>query len=125
MPPVNILLVEDNRLLRWSVTSSLQREGCRVTATKSADEAIALAATARFDILITDWHLTSGYDGLDILDRVREKCPQTLAILISAEADSGLSDRARANGFNLVIEKPFPVAAIVGAVEHLTTAVRR
>jgi DNA-binding response OmpR family regulator len=119
----SVLLVEDNQLLRWWMTSSLQREGFRVVAPKSVEEAIALAATP-FDVLITDWRLAQDHNGLEILTGARKKFPGTLAILISAEADAELSHRARAGGFDLVIEKPFAVADIVGAVQHLAERAR-
>ncbi len=120
MYPFSILLVEDNQLLRWWMTSSLEREGFRVTAPQSVDEAMSLAASVPYDVLITDWRLAQGHDGLEILARVRERFPGTLAILISAEAGAQLSDSARANGFDLVIEKPFPLAEIVGAIQLVT-----
>ena len=115
-----ILLVEDNQLLRWWMTSSLQREGWVVSAPQSPDGAIALAGAKSFDVVITDWRLPEGHFGCEILTRVREKSPRTLAILISAESGGEFTDQARACGFDLVIEKPFPVAEIVGAVHHLT-----
>ncbi len=115
----SILLVEDNPLLRWCMSSSLQRDGCRVTAPESVGEAISLAAHSCFDVLITDWRLAQGHCGSEILSYAREKFPETLAILISAEAGAELSDRARARGFDLVIEKPCPAVEIVGAVHDL------
>jgi len=115
-----ILLVEDNRLLRWWMTSSLQYEGWKVTAPQSAQEAVEIAGSRPFDVVITDWRLAEGNLGCEILARVRQRFPRTLAILISAEADSEFANQARACGFDLVIEKPFPVAEIVGAVHHLT-----
>lgn len=124
MSQPTVLLVEDNRLLRWWMTSSLQHEGCLVAAPKSVDEAMDIATVTHFDVLITDWRLADGHDGSEVLAHVREKYPQTLAILISAEADTELADRARTDGFNLIIEKPFPVAEIVGAVRELTVSQR-
>jgi DNA-binding response OmpR family regulator len=117
--PPTVLLVEDNSLLRWWMTSSLQSEGFRVAAPPTVEEAIDLAGVASFDVLITDWRLAEGHDGLEILNRARQKAPRTLAVLISAEAGADFSERARQRGFDLVIEKPFPVAEIVGAVRGL------
>jgi CheY-like chemotaxis protein len=116
---LSILLVEDNPLLRWWMTNSLRLDGCRVTAPESVREAISLAAHSSFDLLITDWRLAQGHHGSEILSCVRENFPQTLAILVSAEAGAELSDRARARGFDLVIEKPFPAAEFIGAVHGL------
>ncbi len=124
MYPFSVLLVEDNQLLRWWLTNSLEGEGYCVVAPETVDEAISMAGVTPFDALITDWRLTQGHDGLEILNRVRERFPGTLAILISAEADAQLSAQAQAGGFDLVIEKPFPVAEIVGAVKRLSEHVR-
>lgn len=117
--PPTVLLVEDNSLLRWWMTSSLQSEGFHVAAPPTVEEAIDLAGAATFDVLITDWRLAEGHDGLEVLNCARQKAPRTLAVLISAEAGAEFSERAREKGFDLVIEKPFPVAEIVGAVRGL------
>ena len=120
MYELSVLLVEDNRLLRWWLTVSLQREGFRVVAPETVDEAISIASVTTFDALITDWRLAQGRDGQEVLNRVRERFPGTLAILISAEADAELSARAQAGGFDRMIEKPFPAAEIVSAVKRLS-----
>ncbi len=117
-----VLLVEDNQLLRWWMASSLQREGWAVLTPKSADEAIKMAGAHAFDVLITDWRLADDHDGFEVLAQVRAKYPRVLAILISAEADTELADRAHANGFDLVLRKPFPLADIVGAVYSLAAS---
>jgi len=114
-----VLLVEDNQLLRWWMASSLEREGWAVLTPKSVDEAIKMAGTHAFDVLITDWRLADDHDGFEVLSQVRAKYPQVVAILISAEADAELAGRAQANGFNVVLRKPFPLAEIVGAVHNL------
>ncbi len=114
-----VLLVEDNSLLRWWMTSSLQREGFQVAAPPSVEEALSLVGLAGFDVLITDWRLAEGHDGLEILNRVRLREPRTLAVLVSAEAGADFAERARELGFDLVIEKPFPVSEIVSAVHGL------
>jgi len=114
-----ILLVEDNQLLRWWLASSLKDEGFEVTAPRSIDESVALADRVPFDLLITDWRLADGHDGLEMLQRARKTDSETLAVLISAETTADFSERARQDGFDIVIEKPFPVAQIVDAVHSL------
>ena len=119
MSAPTILLVEDNQLLRWWMTSSLQRDGWLVSSPQTAEEALTLASSQSFAVVITDWRLSEGHLGCEILSRVRESSPATVAILISAEAGSAFKDQACARGFDLVIEKPFPLAEILGAVHHL------
>jgi DNA-binding response OmpR family regulator len=116
MNPPRVLLVEDNRLLRWWMTSSLQHAGFVVAAPDSLSEAMQLCQSGPIDMLVTDWHLGEEGDGFQVLDCTRRLSPEVFAVLISAEADADLAEHARCAGFDVVIEKPFPVAEIVGAV---------
>lgn len=119
MRGLTVLLVEDRRLLRWWMTRSLQRAGCFVLTADSPSEAMSMVTAYPFDVLITDWRLADGHDGSDVLAQIRERYPEMPAILISAEADTKLSGRAEAAGFDLVIEKPFSATEIVDAVRKL------
>ena len=115
MSAPRVLLVEDNRLLRWWMASSLESGGFAVLAPESSDEALKMAGTWPVDLLVTDWRLGDGPDGFEVLAHARLFSPGLFAVLISAEADEGLAEHARAAGFNVVIRKPFPVAEIVAA----------
>ena len=113
------LVVEDNRLLRWWMTSSLEHAGFVVAATETFSEALQICDNSAIEMLITDWHLggpAAVGDGFEVLAHARLHSPQVFAVLISAEADAELMGAARRAGFDVVIQKPFPVAEIVGAV---------
>ena len=113
----SILLIEDNQLLRWCIAKSLTREGFLVVAPPTVDEGLRLGTSIPFDILISDWRLPDGHDGLEILKLVRQVFPQIPSILISAEADAELTERALDAGFDRVMRKPVEVAEIVGAIQ--------
>ena len=119
-----LLLVEDNRLLRWWMTSSLEHAGFVVAAPETLTEALQICDSCKVDLLVTDWHLRAEGDGFEVLARARRRSPQVFAILISAEADLELGQAARKAGFDLVIQKPFPVAEIVGAVHAYEEKIR-
>ncbi len=124
MGTLRVLLVEDKRLLRWWMTSCLERAGFEVLSTETLDEATQMASSDHLDLLITDWRLADGHTGSEVLARIREKHPRALAILVSAEAGTELAGRALAQGFHLVVEKPCPVAEIIGAVHKLALGPR-
>ncbi len=115
-----VLLVEDNRLLRWCVCSELHRGGCAVVAPETVEEVMRLDPAQPVNVLVTDCRLADGHNGFEVLACVRERYPKIGSILISADADPQLATRARAAGFDLVIEKPCRVEEIVGAVRALT-----
>jgi CheY-like chemotaxis protein len=124
MESPKVLLVEDNRLLRWWMTSSLEHAGFEVTAPETFSEALQICDTSALEMVVTDWHLRPASsagegeqgDGFKVLAHARSTSPEVFAVLISAEADAELAAAARAAGFDVVIQKPFPVAEIVGAV---------
>jgi DNA-binding response OmpR family regulator len=111
-----VLLVEDNLLLRWWMESGLTREGFWVAAPEDIEEALRLARAYPFDVLITDWQLDNGREGFEVLAEMESHNAPSLAVLISAAADASLAERGRRAGFDLVIQKPLPLAEIVAAV---------
>ena len=120
MQSPRVLLVEDNRLLRWCVCSELHRGGCAVVAPETVEEVLRLDPAQPVNVLVTDCRLADGHNGFEVLACVRARYPKIGSILISAESDPQLASRARAAGFDVVIEKPCRVEEIVGAVRALT-----
>ena len=114
---LRILLVEDNQLLRWWMTLCLSREGFLVVAPPTVEEAFRLGASYPFDVLVSDWRLQNGHDGLEVLAAVKHASPQIAAILISAEADHDLTVRALEAGFHRVMQKPLDSSDIVSAIQ--------
>jgi len=119
MDSPTVLLVEDNRLLRWWMASGLERSGFVVLAPDPPEKALAVSDKCAIDLLVTDWHLGEGPDGFEMLAHTRRNSPQVYGILISAEADDNLARVARKAGFDAVIRKPFPIAEIVGAARSI------
>jgi CheY-like chemotaxis protein len=117
MEYLTILLIEDNRLVRWWMLKSLTREGFRVVAPSTVEEALELGTTYPFDVLVSDWRLPDGHDGLKVLTTVRQAFPRIVSILISAEAGTELTQRALGAGFDKVIQKPLQTSQIVEAIK--------
>ena len=113
---LRILLVEDNRLLRWWMTHCLSREGFLVVAPPTIEEALDLASSFPFDVLVSDWRLPDGHNGLEVLAAVKQASPRIASILISAEANRDLTERALGAGFNRVMLKPLDSCDIVSAI---------
>src|SRR5437899_4490554 len=80
-----ILVVDDEPLIRETLTEYLSQEGFEVTACASGEQALALAAARRFDVALCDVQLP-GMDGIELLDRLLKISPQTFVLLITAYA---------------------------------------
>ena len=66
----HVLVVDDSRLQRKILTSSLQRWGYCVTEAASGDAALALCRETRFDIVLSDW-MMPGMTGLEFCKEFR------------------------------------------------------
>lgn len=115
-----VLLVEDNRLLRWWLMIDLYDAGYFVAGPDTIEEAIHWAGSMSFEVLITDWRLPVGHDGFEMLERVRAKSPDILPILMSAEVDDELAQQAHEIGFRCVLTKPFSPGQLLEALRTVT-----
>jgi len=120
-PRQRILLVEDDAGVRRSLQLLLQARGLDVRAYATGD-ALLLDPTAREAAgLVADYRM-NGLDGLDVLARLRERGWPGRALLITAFPSAELAARAKALGYDAVIEKPFRqnslADAMVGMLAH-------
>ena len=70
MPHEHILVVDDEREILELVTYNLKKEGYRVTAVGSGEEALAATRTGAPDLVVLDLMLP-GVDGLDVCRRLK------------------------------------------------------
>jgi len=80
------LVVEDDQSSRDSLAAALDDMGLRVVCAANGAEAIRRLGDADFDIIISDLMMPE-VDGLDLLAHVRNRCPATPFVLVTA-ADS-------------------------------------
>jgi len=89
---VRILFVEDNDTVRELIAELLAEQGREVTACSSAEEAEALFARNRFDLLFTDINLPN-VSGMELARRLRLKQPDVWVVFSSgANVDHALNE---------------------------------
>ncbi|MHC4862354.1 MAG: sigma-54-dependent transcriptional regulator [Planctomycetota bacterium] len=122
----SILIVDDEKLIRWSLLERLGQEGYR---TEEADR----GATARealkgsdFDLVILDYRLPDT-DGLTLLEEIRDSFTDLPVILITAFSSVEGAVRAMKLGAFDYINKPFDMDELVLVVQKAleTTRLRR
>ncbi len=78
----HILVVDDEPLIRESLYEIFRIDGYNAHMAPSAEEALDLMGKQAFDVVITDMKLPR-MSGLDLLDRVKERSPDTEVILVT------------------------------------------
>lgn len=88
----SILIVDDQQIVRDSLSAILKNCGYEITAVSSAKEAVQYLHREAFSLVLTDLRL-DGESGLDIIEHVKQHYPQTMVILLTAYAsiDSAIS----------------------------------
>jgi FixJ family two-component response regulator len=111
-----VIVVEDDRAVRDSLTFSLVVEGFAVRAFSDAQQFLAESRLPNFDCLIVDQNMP-GMNGLDLISELRARKVKTPAILITSHPNLSVRDRAAAAGIP-IIEKPFLNSALLDGVRH-------
>lgn len=83
MKQTRILVVDDELVIRESLSGWLQRDGFDVQSLSSGEEAIENLKTRSYDILLLDIKM-DGISGMDVLKHVKENYPDIDVIMITA-----------------------------------------
>ena len=120
---LQVLVVDDEPLIRWSVRQGLLQRGHTVAEAACGADAVTLLHQApdRFDVVILDYCLPDSRD-LALLDEVRRLAPTSAVVMMTAYADERVTTEAVGRGALAVLGKPFRVSALVSLIE---SAVRR
>ena len=105
---LRILIVEDEPLIRWSVSETLAREGHSVMEAASAAAAVDAirAVDGDIDVVLMDYRLPDS-DDLRLLSRIRRLQPHSAVVMMTAESTPEVTENALALGAYRVIGKPF------------------
>jgi DNA-binding NtrC family response regulator len=115
LPPV--LVIDDEKNMRASLTTLLGDEGYTVAAVESAEAALAQLEREECFMVITDARL-GGMSGYEFLARVREQRPQLPVLMITAYATPKLAVEAIRAGAIDYLAKPFAPEELLHAVSR-------
>ena len=112
---MKILLVEDDEIVRDTISAMLKFEKHDIDITASAEEAL-LKLPGDYDLVISDIVLQQ-MDGLSLLDQVNGMQPKVPVMLISGIGGSDIENTCRHKGAAGFIQKPFQMNAFLAMVE--------
>ncbi len=115
--PRRVLVVDDEPLIRWSVTETLAGLGLDVDQANDAASALRTITTPgpAFDVIVLDLRLPDMKD-LSLLGTIRQLQPDASIVLMTAFGTDDIVERAIALGACSVLNKPFELGKLIDAV---------
>jgi len=113
----NILVVDDEEVIRSLFKTILEELGHRVTTAETAAKGLELVKQQDFALIFLDLRMP-GMDGAELFRQIKLVKPKLPVIIITGYPDSEIMARALAYGPFGVMNKPFGEADIVGAVNN-------
>jgi DNA-binding response OmpR family regulator len=119
--PRTVLVVEDERNIRELVALHLELDGWTVTQAGDGRDALRLARTEPFDLVILDLMLP-GLDGMTVLKALRRDTParDVPVLLLTARRDESDKVLGLESGADDYLTKPFGVRELVARARALT-----
>jgi DNA-binding NtrC family response regulator len=117
-----VLLVEDEKLLRWALEQQLKRAGHRVLVAPDLATATGHLAEHQPDVVLLDLGLPDGH-GLDFYEQSHDRLEGSVVIVMTALGQVGEAVRAMKLGALDFLTKPVDQAELVTQI-HRSIAVR-
>jgi CheY-like chemotaxis protein len=119
MPDVQrVLIVDDHQIMRQGLAGLIRFEDDIEVVGEAAagEEAVAMAAALRPDVILMDVNLGAGIDGIEATRRVLAAHPRVRVIGLSMHGDSSVADAMRDAGAAAYVTKGGPCEELLAVI---------
>ncbi len=106
MEKAKILVVDDEKLLRWSLQQNLSKEGFTVITAEKGMQGLELFSEEQPDITLLDVHLPD-ISGINVLENIKKENRDAIIIMVTAFGDIQTAVKTIKIGAYDFVEKPF------------------
>lgn len=113
-----MLVIDDEEAILFAAREYFGALGFRVDCATELEEAQALLSHVAYAVVIADLRLTGiyGSEGLALVRHVREQCPQTRILILTAYGSPAVEQEARRLGVDGFLQKPKPLPDVAQIV---------
>jgi len=117
MSSAAILIIDDDKLIRWSLSTVLGRAGYRVREAATGKEGLAAAECGAPDVVLLDITLPD-MDGFAVLAAIHRAHPDLPVLMMTADPTAETAREALRLGARGHLDKPCEPAALLAAVSE-------
>ena len=102
---LQVLVIDDDAVVGRSFDRVLSDKGYEVSTAASGEEAMDTIGENNFDVVFTDIKMP-GMDGLEVTERIKERCPWTPVVVITGYGTADNEAKASVLGVSGFVRKP-------------------
>jgi DNA-binding NtrC family response regulator len=110
-----ILVIDDEDIVRISVSRALAPEGYEIKTVKDGSEGMKQLEQEEFDLVLTDLKMPN-MDGIEVLSNIKNRWPKTDVVIVTGYQTVETAVKAIKLGAADYIEKPFTPDSLIAMV---------
>ncbi len=118
MEKQSILIVDDEKNIRFTVSQALESKKVAVETAINGEEALEKLQNGEYGVVLLDLRMP-GMDGMEVLRKIREDKPNTRVVIISAHGTIDKATEAMKLGAVDFVQKPFSPKEIRALVDKV------
>jgi DNA-binding response OmpR family regulator/uncharacterized protein YejL (UPF0352 family) len=122
MTIANVLLVDDDVDLLFTLARVLEYNNFAVTIASTVSEALRHISSGQYDVLLTDLHMPGAGDGLTVVSAMRHSNPKAVTMLLSSFPEMDAAAQAILMQTDEILVKPMNMTTLVEAIKKRLTS---
>ncbi len=103
---LKVLVIDDDKLIRWSLKEILAQEGHYVDVVSNINDAFSQTEKVSYQLIFVDFEIEDE-NCIDMLKKLKKSHPETQIIILSAQSQKQIESQIEGISVNAIIEKPF------------------
>ncbi|BBP46567.1 hypothetical protein THMIRHAS_19400 [Thiosulfatimonas sediminis] len=117
---INVFAVDDSEVICSLLKITLEKSGLHLTLSRNLGDAKQIVQSTQFDLIIVDYMLSIEDNGLQLVEFLKETInAATPVLMLSAEIDEPIKQRAKQLGVKAWMKKPFSPDSITELSQRL------
>lgn len=124
--PRNLLVVDDEESICFSMRDYFSRHGFKVDTAREMEEAEGLIKATDYKVVVQDLRLGFARhpDGIDIIKLIRQQNPDTRIVVLTSYGSPEVEAEAHRAGADAFLRKPKPLSHVAQVVQGLIESPR-
>jgi len=121
--PLNVLIIDDEKIMSEILKRIIEKVGCSVDTAESGEKGISMLNYFSYDLILLD-NLMPGKNGLEIMDIIKFKHPETQVVMISGNPSADKNKIISKHNLLGYLSKPFVIEEIVRLLEKASNKIK-